>query len=225
MTVSTKRPDLREAMAALCTMRIGMAGYAAIIGSLRAGPLSTTELNERHSSVSRLLILEVMRHCRRAGIVHRVDWHRTTPHARLVPRWALGRDGDISMPMYEERTRRPKRAQSTLILLTTAMELLGENPHSRTELAEALCMNVETAYRVIKALRDNKLIHVASWHKPPLGTSVQEFALGDKPDARRPPRVGRTAETFRQYKVRRVQRQTLYALAGMVAAPMRSAVQ
>ena len=221
----TKRPDLRDAMAALCSLRIGMAGYAAIIGSLRAGPLSTTELNARHSKVSRLLILEVMRHCRRAGIVHRVDWHRTTPHSRLVPRWALGRDGDISMPMYEERTRRPKRAQSTLILLTTAMELMGEHPHSRTELAEALCMNVETVYRVINALRSNKLIHVASWHKPPMGTSVQEFALGDRPDARRPARISRTAATFRQYKVRRVQRQTLYALAGMVAAPMRSATQ
>lgn len=225
MTGSTKRPDLREAMAALCSLRIGMAGYAAIIGSLRAGPLSTTEINERHSKVSRLLILGMMRHCRRAGIVHRVDWHRTTPHSRLVPRWALGREGDISMPMYEERTRRPKRAQSTLILLTTAMELMGEHPHSRTELAEALCMNVETVYRVINALRVNKLIYVASWHQPPIGTSVQEFALGDKPAARRPGRQSKSAETFAKYRVRREQRHALHALAGMVAAPMRSATQ
>ena len=40
----------------------------------------------------------------------------------------------------------------------------------RNELAQALCMNVESVYRVIKALRDNKLIYVASWHKPALGT-------------------------------------------------------
>lgn len=219
----SKRPDLRAKMAALCSMRIGMAGYAAIIGSLRHGPLSTTELNALHSKVSRLLILEVMRHCRRAGIVHRVDWHRTTPHSRLVPRWALGRDGDISMPMYEEKTRRPRRAPSTLILLTTAMELMGEHPHSRTELAEALCMNIETVYRVINALRANKLIYVASWHKPALGTSVQEFALGDKQAARRPAQVAKSAAVFAQYRERRAQRAGLFALAGVDLPAMRAA--
>jgi hypothetical protein len=221
MTGSTKRPDLRAAMAALCKQRIGMAGYAAILGSIRTQAMSTTELVERHK-VSRLLILGAMRHCLRAGIVHRVDWHRDTPHSRLVPRWALGRDGDISMPKYEEKTRRPRRGPSTLCLLTTAMELMGEYPHSRTELAAALCMHVETVYRVVRALRANKLIYVASWHKPAIGTTAQEFALGSKDNAPRPPRLSKSTAVFAQHRVRRAQRKGLFALAGMAASPMRA---
>lgn len=221
MTGVCKRPDLREAMAALGSLRIGMAGYAAILGSVRTKAMSTTELVELHK-VSRLLILRVMRHCLRAGIVHRVDWHRTVPHARLVPRWRLGAEGDISMPQYEEQTRRPRRGQSTLILLTTAMQLMQEHPHTRTELAEALCMNVETAWRLVPLMRAHRLIYVASWHKPPVGTTVQELALGDKPDAPRPARIGNSAAAHRQWGQRRAQRVALFAVAGMAAAPIRA---
>ena len=37
----TKRPDLREAMARIAKQRIGMAGYAAILGSVRTQARST----------------------------------------------------------------------------------------------------------------------------------------------------------------------------------------
>jgi hypothetical protein len=217
-----KRPDLVAKMVGLSSMRIGMAGYAAILGSVRIRPMSTTELAAKHK-VSRLLILGLMRHCLRAGVVHRVDWFRPQPHARMVPHWALGQDGDISMPMYEEKARRPRRAQSTLITLTTALELMGEHPHSRKELAEALCMHEESASRIVNALRTNKLIHVASWHKPQKGTTVQEFGVGQLPDAPRPPQISRCTKTMKQYRARREQRAALHALAGVALQPMRAA--
>lgn len=217
-----KRPDLVQKMVALSGMRIGMTGYAAILGSVRQRPMSTSELAEKHK-VSRLLVLSVMRHCLRAGVVHRVDWFRPQPHSRMVPRWALGRDGDISMPMYEEKTRRPRRGPSTLILLTTALQLLEEHPHSRRELAEALCMHEESSSRIVNALRENKLIHVASWHKPPIGATVQEFAVGNKPDAPRPPRISCSSKTMKAYRARRQQRAVLHALAGVALQPMRAA--
>ncbi len=222
MTSPNATKDVRAHMTAICSMRIGMAGYAAILGSIRHCALSTTQLAEKHG-VSRLLILGVMRHCLRAGIVHRTDWHRPAPHSRMVPRWALGADGDVSMPMYEERTRRPRRAPSTLILLTTALQLMEEHPHSRTELAAELCMHVETVYRIVDALRKNGLIYVASWHKPPIGTPVQEFAAGCKRDAPRPARVSGSVEVMRGYRQRQEQRAILHALAGSVARPMRAA--
>lgn len=215
-------PELAARLLQAAKNRIGMEGYARMLGSLHTGPMSTATLAEKHQ-VSHLLVLAVMRHCLRAGIVHRVDWHRPAPHSRLVPCWALGADGDISMPMYEEKTRRPRRAQSTLILLTTALQLLAEHPHTRAELAEALCMHIETAARIIAALHSNRLIHVASWHKPAIGTTVQEFAAGNRRDAPRPARTSKSAATFRQYRERRQQREMLHALAGAVVQPMRAA--
>jgi hypothetical protein len=209
--------ERRAKMRALSAQRIGMAGYARIIGSLRAGPLSSADLSAMHG-VSHLLILLIMRHCLRAGIVHRVDWYRPKPHSRMVPRWALGADGDISMPQYEERTRRPRRAPSALITVTTALQLMSEHPHSRAELAAALCMHVETAARIVSALRAAKLIYVASWHKPPVGTPVQEFATGCRPDVPRPKRIGSSPRVFRQYRQRRLQIKAMMALAGKSAA-------
>lgn len=206
-------------MLAIASRRIGMAGYAAILSSLRAGPASTTELVEKHG-VSRVLVLHIMRHCLRVGIVHRQDWFRPAPHARMVPRWALGADGDVSMPEYEERARKPRRAPSTLMLLTTTLQLLAEHPHGRAELAQALCMHIESAARVITTLRKAGLIHIACWEKPAVGCPWPEFSAGSKPDARRPPPARNNASAHAAFRTRRAQLATLQALAGRPYVPM-----
>jgi hypothetical protein len=154
-----------------------------------------------------------MRHCRRAGVVHREQWFRTQPHARMVPKWALGAEGDVSMPQYEERTRMPRRAPSTLILLTTAIELLSENGLTINELSAELCMCRESGERVIKALRQAGLVYIGSWHKPPMGTSVAEWRYGQRADARRPPRQPQSVYFDRQ-RGRNRQMRLMHALAG-----------
>lgn len=192
--------------------RVGMAGYARILGSLRAGPQGTAELAERNG-VSHLLMLGAMRHCLRAGVVHREQWFRTQPHARMVPKWALGTEGDVSMPMYEERTRRPRRGPSALMLLTTAIELLSENGLTIAELSAELCMGRESGERVIKALREAGLVHIGSWHKPPMGTTVAEWRYGQGNDVRRPPQQ-KASVYFARLRVRNQQMRLMHALAG-----------
>lgn len=212
----------RAWMAEITKRRIGMAGYAKIIGSLRAGQKSTSDLEQSHG-VSRMLILQIMRHCQRAGVVHRCEWFRPAPHSRLVPMWALGRDCDISMPEYEEKTSRRRRAPSSLILLTTVMQMLEEHALSRAEIADELCMHIDSANRVVSVLSEAGLIYVASWHKPPIGHSVAEFRTGCKRDAPRPPHVGNSREAMRGYATRRKQRAMLHAIAGQQAPKMRPA--
>lgn len=214
-------PEKREALRLIAGQRIGMAGYAAILSDIRFNVLSTSTLAEKHG-VSRLLILGVMRHCLRAGIVHRVNWHRTVAHSRLVPCWALGGEGDISMPQYEEKTRRPRRGPSTLCLLTTVLQMLGEHAHTRAEVTADLCMHEETTSRVISILRKAGLIHIASWNKPPIGTSVAEFKAGGGRDAPRPARVGNSVASMAGYKERRKQLSMLQALAGVPQQSMRA---
>lgn len=193
-------PEQREALRRAASMRIGLEGYARILGSLRKRPKSTADLAAEHG-VSHLAVLLVMRHCLRAKVVHRPSWYRPAPHSRMVPTWALGAEGDVSMPMYEERTRRPRRAPSTLILLTTAIELLRDAAMTRQELAEELCMHVETAQRIARALRDAGLVYVESWNKSPMGKPAEELRYGNRKDAPRPATKSE-AEYFAQRRSR-----------------------
>lgn len=214
MTQTTITPEaLRARMAQIASARIGMDGYADMLGSLRAGPMSTLQLAAKHG-VHRTAVQLAMRHCVRAKVVHRTGWFRTQPHARLVPMWALGGEGDISMPQFEERPKAPRRAPSTLILLTTVVEMLKDRPYTRAELAEELRMHVESAVRVLTALRRNRLCFVESWDQPPVGTTVAEFRYGvnraDKP--RPPPRAN--GEQWAVYRGRRSQMRVMQALAG-----------
>ena len=203
----------RDKMVDIGKQRIGMAGYAKILGSLRYGALSTTQLAEKHG-VSRLLIMAVMRHCLRAGVVHRTDWHRPVPHARMVPRWALGQAGDISMPQYEEKTRRPRPGPSALRTLTSILQVVADAAHTRQELVDEVGAHIATMERAVRLLRDNGLVYIESWHKPPQGTTVAEFRAGCKRDAPRPPRQGKTTSTFAQFRQRRQQMALQQMLAG-----------
>jgi len=212
--------DRERALAQLARagqMRIGMEGYARIIATLNDGPKCTTEIQALHPTVSRLTILAIMRQCLRAGIVHRQDWYRPSPHARMVPRWALGDEGDVSMPQYEERARNARRAQSTLILLTTCMQLCAEYPRSRAELQAELKMHQATIERVVRVLRSHRLIYVASWHKPAIGRSVEEFGVGNRRAAPRPARVTDDPDYWRAFAAKQRTSELCHRMAGSVA--------
>lgn len=202
-------------------MRIGMEGYARIIGSLKGTPKSTAELAAEHN-FSHLNVLRIMRHCLHAKVVHRESWFRPTPKSRMVPMWALGGDGDVCVPRHEERLRSPnrkaRRGQSTLILLTTAIEILREVPMRRLELAQELRMHEETASRVIAALRAAKLVYIESWHKPQRGATSPEYRYGPgKKDAPRPARRSQ-AEYDAMRRAKRQQVAMLNALCERRAA-------
>jgi hypothetical protein len=206
-------PEAAAKMVSIGKKRIGMPGYAAILGSLRYGALSTTQLANKHG-VSRLLIMAVMRHCLRAGVVHRTDWHRPVPHARMVPRWALGQAGDISMPQYEEKTRRPRPGPSALRTLTAVLQVAAEAAHTRQELVDEVGVHIATMERAVRLLRDNGLLYIESWHKPPQGTTVAELRAGCKRDAPRPARQGKAPAVFAQFRQRREQMALQQMLAG-----------
>ena len=211
-TTAEKLAQLRDA----ARRRIGLDGYAQILATLMSGPKSTVKLAALRG-VSHNAILATMRHCLRMRLVHRVSWHRPAPHARMVPCWALGADGDISMPQFEERTRRPRRAPSQLILLTTVLDLLTDNALTRNELIDELRMCRESVERIIIVLRTARLVYVQSWVKPAVGTTVAEFRAGRRnKDAPRPPVVSN--DYSRERARRQSQIQMMQALAGMGAA-------
>lgn len=208
-------PEVAAHLLAIGKKRLGLDGYARIYASLREGPAGTVELAERNKT-SPLTILSVMRHLLRCGLVHRCRWFRPKAHSRMVPVWAFGAGPDVSMPMYEERTRRPRRAPSMLILMTTVLELLKDEPLTHAEIAAELAMSLDSAYRIMQIIRRRRLAYIASWDKPSVGTPIPEFKAGNRKNAPRPPKVG--ARYFSD--VRNRQRQQ--ALMRVLAAPVES---
>jgi hypothetical protein len=205
-------PEKAAQLLAAAKHRIGMPGYARILSSLLRRPRSTAELAAANK-VSHLLILAMMRHCLRAKIVHRSKWIRPCPHSRMVPVWALGEEGDISMPQYEERFRRARRAPSTLILLTTVIDMLKTTSYTRAEIAEELCMRVESAQRIVACLRDNKLIFIESWTTG-RGTPAAEWRYGPgKSDVPRP-LAYRATRSVLDWHERKKQIRLMHAMAG-----------
>lgn len=182
-------PEVAAHLLAIGKKRLGLDGYARIYASLREGPAGTVELAARNKT-STLTILAVMRHLLRCKLVHRCRWFRPAAHARMVPVWAFGDGPDVSMPMYEERTRRPRRAPSMLILLTTVLDLLKDEPLTHAEIAEELAMSVDSSYRIMQTIRRRKLAYIASWDKPAVGTPIPEFKAGNRKNAPRPAKVG-----------------------------------
>ncbi len=213
-------PEHRAQLLRASQMKIGFAGYVRVLASLRDdGPMLSSDLAEQ-CGVSRLLVLKMMRHCRQRGVVHRCRWIRTKPKARMVPVWAYGDGRDISMPQYEEesriKARFPRRAPSSLIMLTTILELLAENALTHAEIAAELAMGIESSYRLVGALREYRFVRIASWHRNPVGVTVPEFAVGSDRNARRPP----TAAAERAYQAGRRKRLQQIAFMQTVAGPL-----
>ena len=205
-------PERAAQLQAANQRRIGLDGYARILGSLIGHPQSSAEL-AKTNDVSHLLILALTRHCLRAKLLHRRDWIRIVPHGRKVPVWALGEAGDTSMPQYEERARRARRAPSTLILLTTVLDMLKTAAYTRSEIAAELCMGIESGQRIVAALRDNKLIFVESWQQG-RGMPSAEWRYGPRrADNPRPPATGE-ARAVANWHGRRKQIQMMQAMAG-----------
>lgn len=69
------------------------------------------------------------------------------------------------------------------------IEHLLDGPCTVFEFQEASGMHLNTIRKVLRILRRHKRIYVAGWDDDSMGRkTIAAWALGDKPDAKRPPR-------------------------------------
>lgn len=206
--------------------RVGIAGYARMLAGLRQGPQTVKELAERFG-FSKTGLAVILRHCLRAGIVHRASWVRPTPKSPFVPRWAIGSDGDVQPIGYTKNTTTSTcRVPSSLILMTTILQMTQESACTIAQLTQALCMDESSVRRALRVLRDNKLIHISGWDRVyEAGPGRAEYAaclaqpLADEPRAGRMPNT----EKWRRQRQKMQQRAVLHALAGVAANTERAA--
>ena len=130
---------------ALNQMRIGFDGHCRILAAVAHCSQSLDEV-AASTGIARRTVARTMGYCLRAGVVHRPEWFRPCAHARMVPRFKLGRGGDVSIPMYEERFRgsvgqKAAVPHGNVLTLATLLNLMQEDRMSRLELAEAMAMH------------------------------------------------------------------------------------
>lgn len=172
---------LRDARA----KRLGLEGYIRILAYIRFKAVTSAGIAAsfgiHHNTTAKLL-----RYMRRLGLIHRENWVRPSPHSRLVPKWRLGADGDVSMPIAEAPAKTPPNPM--LIYLATVIEILSGPPITISEISEDLGMHKETVGRVLGMLREHGLSTIASYERPLSGPPVAQHRYLGITDAKWPGR-------------------------------------
>ncbi len=176
------------------TKRIGMAGYARILGIVKQRPGTVRDIAERAGIEWVSTVSAILAHCWRARVIYRSAWFKDGKHCPWVPVYSFGNGKDVPPPK-PQRAPSNAKAPSTLMNLTTTLDLIRETPMTRTEIAEELKMCLESATRIIVVLRENGLIRVASWNKPARGATSPEWTMGPGRNAPRPPQISKRSAT------------------------------
>lgn len=200
------------------TSRIGMAGYCAILSSIRASARSSAEIAKLHG-LELSTAVKLMGFMRRLRLVHRVDWFRPSPHSRMVPKWRLGAEGDIHCPHPEAQIKRPQTPWPKLIQVATAIEILQQAPTTTAEFADEIGLSKDAGERMVRMLRDVGLVKVGHWIRPSIGAPYAAWVWRPNgPDAVLKPVDQREANRRhkRDYLARQRQKQLMHAIAGTV---------
>lgn len=81
------------------------------------------------------------------------------------------------------------------------MKVIIDDPMPAKELAEEVGVATITAYRILRALKAHKVVHICGWEKDRLGRSqIPVFKFGEGKNKARPKMTG--AERTRAYRAR-----------------------
>lgn len=82
------------------------------------------------------------------------------------------------------------------------MKTIVDDPMPAKELAEEVGVSHITAYRILRALKEQKVVHICGWEKDRLGRSqIPVFKFGEGKNKARPKMT--SAERTRAYRARR----------------------
>jgi hypothetical protein len=173
--------------------RIGMAGYARILGALKE-PMTTAELMARCNVGKGAANRFVAAHHKR-GRIRIVDWsmgHRKAP----LPVWLAGAGPDAPYPTKRpngDAVRAPKSERvhraiwSELRAFLDFLDALGDGHSTCEELRADTGLTIISVRRLVRVLRETKQIRIASWVRPASGgRAVAAYTLGHGPSAPKP---------------------------------------
>jgi hypothetical protein len=193
--------------------RIGLIGYAEILGAVRVAPLSGIEVTAAIGRDHPQNINEVLRAMLGLRLVHVAAWTAPVRYAPPRPRFRAGDGVDVPPPATKWGDRSgfsammlsPKRPGINMLALAELMRLLRERPSRLPEIADKSGIHETRVGPLMRELHRQRLVHVAVWMRGRSGPPAAFYALGARRDAARPAPLTSSQTTRNWYQRKRAE--------------------
>lgn len=181
--------------------RLGIMGYLFALREIQKSPLSNYELASVMSLCRKNAGL-LARRLRSVGLIHIGGWaDGSIPQSAKVPIYHYGPGEDMPYPTGRVIASKATNSINSSAIAASVFLKILEHPISKADIAELTGFNHRQSLRVVNYAHEIGLVRIADW-MPSFGPGVPTamYALGDKPDASRPKKMGRQ----RRQKIQRV---------------------
>lgn len=198
--------------------RIGLLGYARILGAIRLQPLSGIEITEAIDRDHPQNVNDVLRAMLGLRLVHIAGWTESARHKPPRPRFRAGTGDDVAPPptKWGDASRfapvmvGPTRPGINMLALAAALRILRERPSRLSEVAAGSGIHETKVGQLLRELHRQRLIHVAAWMRGRKGPPVPFYAFGARSDAARPVPQTSSQTTQAYYQRKRAEQGQAY---------------
>lgn len=178
------------------TVRLGMAGYARLLATLRDAPSTSQQLQQR-AMIGHTTAVRVLAGMHMLGMIHISVWSME-PNQPTLPIFKAGGAPDAPVPTMRPNGR-PMVAARVVSLKNPPPELIAfkgllaaiEDPSSRLEISAKSGLNNITVRTAVEALIKHRLARIACWQwRNHGGAPIPQYQIGPGAAASRPARMG-----------------------------------
>lgn len=202
----------------LLGQRLTTTGYAQALRLLVDGEATWCSL-AADLGVTRATAQRVCAAFHRHGLTHVVRWQAVGKDARsLRPVYAFGAGADALRAAPDKRRSATQRTPSELLTFCAAVQLLSEDSYHGAGLAAATGIGAPSSRRLLRALREHKLIYVESHQeRRNAGTGYPLWTWGPDHKDRAKPKPKSKTELWTNHNAKRAShRQHAVLMHGIV---------
>ena len=133
-----------------------LAMYAYVLAATMKNP--TADDVAKQLGVERLLAMRMLGMLYRLKLLHKHNWFETGRPKRWTAHYGFGPDGDEPCPGFEIKLTRP--LSDVALKLATIKQLTDRETLTMKEIVEELKVHECTAWRLVRTLREHRLLHV-----------------------------------------------------------------
>ncbi len=200
--------------------KLGWAGYASVLRSIKAAPQTAQQLAERFG-IGIQSMRRVVTRFHDLGMLHRCGWQKGGLRGPCVPVYGYGPGTDATPPEGHRAADRPaSRGMSELVQVVHILRRLEQEPIGKVALAAAVGSSPMRVALFVDHCHRIGLVRIADWSlRLRGGRPGALYGLGTGADAPRPARVPRSVIQRRNRAARRERQSTLHMI-GLTARPL-----
>ena len=210
-------------------IKLGFAGYARCLAEVvRQKDCATVDDIADVVNTNRRKGLQVANALERVGLIRVASWvPREDPAGRAVfytPAYAVG--AGPRPPHPNGATGKPRRSKVPVSVhaLAIAVDVLQECPKNVSELADALETSPAQVQRIVRVMRQERLVHISGWHIRPqggVGGAMYEWGPGKADKSKPKPQTKR--QNWARANAKKVRQQQHLRMLMATSGPIRLA--